>query len=488
MARKRFLVVVVCAVLATTGLLVGPAAEATVDPPGSVGRPVYVTNTGQGFGGPPGPHNVSIYTVGANGALNPLGDPVPTGVSARGIVFRPDGRNAYVVARDDNAVHAYTVTGDGGLVPLGKPVKTRGKAPFGIAMAPDGRTLYTANQDSGTVSVFAVQPYGTLALRGEPVRTGFSETRNVAVSPDGRFLFASHGAPGDQVPDVIVTFDIRPDGTLGRAHPPVTAGAVGAGMGISPDGRFLYIACQETHDVHGFRIGADGSLSPVPGSPFAAPKTAEGVAMAPDGSHLYVASVATLPEHSPEDDGVWTFAIGDDGALTQVGPRVEAGTGPVGITTTPDGRWLYASNFFSNNVSGFAISSGLLREVAGSPFPSRGKAPAFDAVAVLPNQGPVSSFSSSPRPAGQPTQFDATPSADRDGRIARYDWIFGDGTVLRDGGPRPAHIYQRPGTFVVTLVVTDDEGCSTTQVFTGRTTLCNGSPAGRSVRPVTIPV
>jgi DNA-binding beta-propeller fold protein YncE len=227
----------------------------------------------------------------------------------------------------------------------------------------------------------------------------------------------------------------------------------------------------------------------VPGAKFPAPQTPEGIAMAPDGRHLYVANVATSPTHMPGNDGVWIFTIAGDGALARLDPRVEAGTGPVGITTTPDGQWLYTSNFFTDNISGFGIdpSSGLLREVPRTPFPAMGKAPAFDAVAVLPNQGPVASFVATPRPAGQPTQFDATASADHDGSIARYDWDFGDGTVLRDGGPQPEHVYRAPDTVRVTLLVTDDEDCSTRQVFTGRSALCNGSPAARARRPAPIP-
>ncbi|MBP2324817.1 6-phosphogluconolactonase (cycloisomerase 2 family) [Kibdelosporangium banguiense] len=450
-----------------------------------MGRPVYVTTSGRNFTGT-GPHNVSAYTVGGDGALNPLGAPLPTGAGARGIVFTPNGKHAYIVALEENAVYPYAVANDGRLVPNGQPVQTRGESPIGIAMAPDGRTLYVANQFSdpfGTVTVFPVYPDGTIARRGDPVPTGVPEARNVAVSPDGRFLFVSHGTPGDVDPDVIVTFPLRPDGTLGNARPPVPIGAAGGGIGITPDGRFLYIACLETDDIHGFQIGADGSLTPVPGSPFPAPRTPEGIAMAPDGSHLYVASVASRPVHTPEEDGIWTFSINSKGTLQRVQSRVEAGTGPVGITTTPDGKWLYAGNFFSDNVSGFAIDP-VPREVTGSPFPANGIGPAFDSVTVLPNQGPTASFTAVP---GRPTRFDATGSQDPDGQVTRYDWDFGDGTTLRDGGPKPDHVYSRPGTFTITLVITDDEGCSTHHVFTGRTALCNGSPAARTSRSIVVP-
>lgn len=440
-------------------------------------RPVYVTNRGIAFDGTQGPHVVARYTIGPAGDLVALGEPVATGKGARGIVFAPDGRTAYVIASNEHSVYSYRVGGRGELTPLGSPVATEGVGPFGIAIAPGGRSIYTANLVAGTVSVFAVGPSGTPVLLGEPVVTGADKPRNVAVSPDGRFLFVSHGAPPDEEPDVLIAFPIRPDGTLGPAGPQVPIGATGMGLAITPDGRFLYVACSLSHTVYGFRIGPNAELDPVPGSPVPAPKTPEGLAVTPDASRLFVTSVGTQPEVSPDDDGLWTFAIGADGALTTIGRRSDTATGP-GVTTTPDGRHLYVSNFFANTVSAF--ESATLRQLTGSPAPSRGLAPSFNAAGVLPNQGPQASFTVHSRPANRAVRFDATASSDRDGTVARYDWDFGDGTSLRDSGPRPSHVYRQPGTYRVSLVVTDNEGCSTTLIYTGRTNLCTGTHAAQA--------
>jgi chitodextrinase len=47
-------------------------------------------------------------------------------------------------------------------------------------------------------------------------------------------------------------------------------------------------------------------------------------------------------------------------------------------------------------------------------------------------------------------------SFDGDGRIAAWHWDFGDGTASAD--PNPVHAYAAPGTYQVTLTVTDDSG------------------------------
>jgi PKD repeat protein len=65
----------------------------------------------------------------------------------------------------------------------------------------------------------------------------------------------------------------------------------------------------------------------------------------------------------------------------------------------------------------------------------------------------------SPKPGGT-VFFDATLSTALPNRaIVRYDWNFGDGKTL-DGStdPRPSHVYGTPGSYVVTLRVTDDHG------------------------------
>ena len=52
--------------------------------------------------------------------------------------------------------------------------------------------------------------------------------------------------------------------------------------------------------------------------------------------------------------------------------------------------------------------------------------------------------------------FDASASADPDGTITGYAWQFGDGAVAT--GLSPAHLYTVPGTYTVTLTVTDSSG------------------------------
>ena len=92
-------------------------------------------------------------------------------------------------------------------------------------------------------------------------------------------------------------------------------------------------------------------------------------------------------------------------------------------------------------------------------------------VATLTKTVPV--LNTVPRPAfgyapevpvsGAPVQFFDN-STDVDGTLVAWEWTFGDGGTAR--GPTPTYVFNRPGTFIVTLVVTDNAGGSATTTQT----------------------
>jgi hypothetical protein len=107
-------------------------------------------------------------------------------------------------------------------------------------------------------------------------------------------------------------------------------------------------------------------------------------------------------------------------------------------------------------------------------------------VAIVPDQPPAASFSYPISRPGVPVAFNALASTDPDGSIASYDWAFGDGAKALNGGPKPSHAYPKPGTYKATLTLTDNEGCSTSLVFTGQTAHCNGSASATQTQTVRV--
>jgi hypothetical protein len=101
-----------------------------------------------------------------------------------------------------------------------------------------------------------------------------------------------------------------------------------------------------------------------------------------------------------------------------------------------------------------------------------------------PEPAPVASFAARPGAPGADSSFDASGSV----RAAHFAWDFGDGTTLADGGATPRHTYAKAGVYDVKLTVTDAQGCSSHQVFTGQSTVCpGGGPATKTVKLDTLP-
>jgi 6-phosphogluconolactonase (cycloisomerase 2 family) len=131
----------------------------------------------------------------------------------------------------------------------------------------------------------------------------------------------------------------------------------------------VYAANVGSNDVSAFAIrAADGVLTPVPGSPFAAGVEPWGVAIDPAGRFVYV----TDAEDCNSCNGsVSVYAINaNTGALAPInGSPFAAGARPLSIAIDSNGKFAYVANDLSANVSAYTISrSGALTPVQGSPF------------------------------------------------------------------------------------------------------------------------
>jgi peroxiredoxin len=75
------------------------------------------------------------------------------------------------------------------------------------------------------------------------------------------------------------------------------------------------------------------------------------------------------------------------------------------------------------------------------------------------NASPVASFSAFlSQGSGATVEFDASASADSDGRIVTYQWVFGDGST--GSGVVKDHTYAHVERYNVTLLVFDDAGAT----------------------------
>jgi probable HAF family extracellular repeat protein len=101
-----------------------------------------------------------------------------------------------------------------------------------------------------------------------------------------------------------------------------------------------------------------------------------------------------------------------------------------------------------------------------------------------PNVAPSAAFTVTPASGLNPltVTIDASGSSDPDGSITSYAWNFGDQTAS-GSGMRVDHVFQAPGSYTITLTVTDNIGATATMTH-GVTVTLNAPPvAAFSVSP-----
>ncbi len=135
---------------------------------------------------------------------------------------------------------------------------------------------------------------------------------------------------------------------------------------------------------------------------------------------------------STDSDGTissyeWTFSDGDEaGGPSPQKDFAETGTYDVTLTVTDDG----------------GLTSSVTHQVS----------------VVKPNVPPTAAFTTTC--TFLDCDLDATTSTDSDGTVDGYAWSFGDGQT--GAGSAPHHTYAGPGTYTITLVVTDDDNATGT--------------------------
>jgi 6-phosphogluconolactonase (cycloisomerase 2 family) len=326
-----------------------------------------------------GPNTVSGFSVASNGTLTPVpGSPFATG--GTGIAFGITASNRIAVNKvgkflfasnaGSNDVSVFSINAATGALSLvvGSPFATGGSANPWISLSPtpDGRFLMAANFGSRNTTVFSIASGGALTpIAGSPF-PALSVPDGIKVSPDGKFL-----AMAEPDSNQVEMFSIAANGSLTSLGAfPGGGGNFLSGVDIDCAASLLYGGQSSFGTiVDGYSIASNGTLMPVPGSPFifgVGGGSSGVVLLSPDDKTLFVSNEL--------GSTITVFSVASNGSLSLVAGSpfpMNPGAGvPVGMATSQDGSLLYVANF-SNSISVFSVASnGALAEVAGSPFPT----------------------------------------------------------------------------------------------------------------------
>lgn len=458
-----------------------------------------------------GLESVTPFVVQADGSLVP-GTPVPVGAQPEGIAITPDARFLYVPTSVAPGVRGYAIGPAGGLVEVpGSPFASGGINTSAAAVTPAGDRLLVANRgtgsnngaDPGSIAVYDIDSAtGALtAVAGSPFAVfGLEDPSRLAIAPDGGRAFVTGDALGATFDSRTAVLDIAPaTGTLTAVGgSPFASGSKQAvPVVVSPDGVHVFVG--NVHLSLGNTISvlavnqATGALTPVAGSPFATAGTVPlGLSLAPDGQRLF--SGERGPASEPTARGVSGYDVSAAGALAAVaGSPFGSGEREVrGTVASPTGQAVYGMTSAAPGVVvGFSIGlAGALAPLPGSPYLTGDQYSNSAPIAITPVQTPQPRFGPTAVERDVATVFDAAATTVTGGAATRYDWSFGDGTVLADGGPTPSHRYAANGEYKVSLTVTNDcdPGAvfSGDVVFTGQTAHCNGPRKATVAQIVTV--
>ena len=206
-------------------------------------------------------NDLSAFSIADDGALSAVsGSPYPTGESPRAVSLTPDGKHLYVADLSPETITAFSIAADGTLASVaGSPFP----APWdqqGVTVTPDGRRLYTTSSGAGEpLSAFSIAGDGGLsAIAGSPFTAGGDHANSVAVTPDSRYMFVTNSGEPEW------------NGT-GPTYSTVSA------LSIAPG----------------------GSLSAIPGSPFATGYSPAELAVSPDEGPAAAFSATAAPASDP---------------------------------------------------------------------------------------------------------------------------------------------------------------------------------------------
>ncbi|MFM9919167.1 PKD domain-containing protein [Lacisediminihabitans sp. H27-G8] len=174
------------------------------------------------------------------------------------------------------------------------------------------------------------------------------------------------------------------------------------------------------------------------------------------------------------NDGNWHHLVAEqssDGMKLFVDGSLQA-TNPQTGSQAYDGYWKIGGDVTWNSSSYYF--AGTLDEAAvyGTALSAADVLNHYNLGSSIPNVPPVAAFSSTT--TDLTSSFDGSGSTDPDGSIVGYAWDFGDSNT--GTGATATHTYTLPGTYVVSLTVTDNRGATNTVTHSVTATLPNVAP------------
>jgi 6-phosphogluconolactonase len=343
------------------------------------------------------------------------------------VITTPNSKNLYVIGgSQDNAISWMAIGTDGKLYGQ-KQYNITGSIPTGAAIDPSGSFLFvtyklqniytTVSPGPGGVSIFPINADGSLGtavnqnLGNNPVgvAVGGLQACNTSTATGGNcptlptancqsiaasakvpalchyvyILDADTSSTGVGLGQILGFVNTGADGSLtpvpGTTITTVSGKTVGTGfnagtnptaIAADPTSKYVYITDRATNQMLGYQVQgqtAPGSLIALKSNPFITGQFPVAITIDPRGKFMYVANFGASTVSSYAIDP----ATGNPSGVAGTGNATVNGTGPTCLTIEPAlGIYLYTSNQISASVSGQQLDphTGALKGIENSPF------------------------------------------------------------------------------------------------------------------------
>jgi 6-phosphogluconolactonase len=265
----------------------------------------------------------------------------------------------------DGIIQAFAVDSQSGALRTGKPsVDSGGPNPVALAVSSDHQHLYAANQGNNSVVHFSLDSNGTMTKKDSVTLT--DAPVYLAVNAAGTYLFVASGTTS-----ATLTAYSLSSGTIGSVAAQEsltipgfdTDAVIPTGVAALANNNAVYVTLYDRSAynpggpttstanpgwIFGFTVGSGGALTPTGGGPYRAGVKPSALTADPTSRFVYVTDYASnqLVAYAVQSNGILSYLIN--------GP-FRTGNEPAAITVDPRGKYLYVANSLDSSVSAYAI-------------------------------------------------------------------------------------------------------------------------------------
>ena len=265
----------------------------------------------------------------------------------------------------NGAIEVFAVDSQSGALRTGvKGADSGGPSPVAMAVSGDYQNLYVANQGNNSVAHFAIATNGTLSLKDSITLS--DAPVSVSVNAAGTYLFVvsgttsatltvyplSNGTIGTLAAQEVLTIPgfetdiVVPTGVFALANNNAVYATLYDRSAYNPGG--ITTSTANPGWLFGFDVGSGGALTPVQGNPYRAGVKPSALVAEPTSRFLYVTDFAS--------NQLIGFTLLSNGSLSFLinGP-FKTGAEPAAIAVDPRGKYLYVANSLDSSVSAYII-------------------------------------------------------------------------------------------------------------------------------------